>query len=418
MNEEYFDKLARLTALRGVNAQPSQTIVLNSPIEAAPLARKIARYAYEAGAREVIVNYSDAKLNHDRYLMADPDVFNECPDWKADFYNQTAEDGASYISITGNDPNLMKDINPSYRILEMRQARLKQDKYRKKIETGEAAWTIVPFAHPDWAKSVFPDLEEGQAIDALWNDIFQICRIDENDPIENWNRHHESFKKRIQKLNNCGLKSLHYTNSLGTDLIIELPEGYLFADGASIRSDGLLFFPNIPTEEVFTAPLKTGVNGRVVASMPLNVGGKLIEEFEMTFKDGKVVSFSAKEGEETLKEILNTDENSCYLGEVALVPADSPIQSLNRIFYNTLIDENASCHLALGQSYGECIENGLNLESEELEKLGMNQSAAHTDFMIGTEDLSIVGTLKNGEIVPVFENGRFSSWIDEENKDL
>ncbi len=416
MKTNYLQKLAKLAVQGGVNVQNGQTVVLNSPIEAAELARAISREAYAAGAKEVIIRYSDEQADHDRYLMADPAIFEDCPAWKAVLYNDTAENGACYIHIDGGNPSLMADINPSYPASESKAMRKKAALYRSRIDKGQAAWSIVPFAHPAWAKAVYPRLDEKAAVEQLWSDLFKVCRIDENDPLENWKKHNESFQNRKKKLNELHLKSLHYKNSLGTDLIVELPENYRFEGGSSVLDTGIRFFPNIPTEELFTAPLKTGVNGTVKASMPLSHSGTLIENISLTFKDGKVADYSASSGKDALKAILETDENSCCLGEAALVPAGSPIQSLHRIFYNTLIDENASCHLALGQSYGECIENGLTMTPDELEKLGMNQSAAHVDFMIGTDDLNITGLTADGQEVPIFVNGKYADWIDQKNQ--
>lgn len=413
MNKEYLEKLALLAVKSGVNVQPDQILVVSAPIEAAELVRLINKEAYRTGARDVIIRYSDGETERERYLHANPEVFKECPEWKAALLNDTAADGACYISITGNDPHLMQGVNPENPTNESLALRKKAVEYRRRLEQGRAAWSVIPFAHPAWARQVYPDLSEEEAVDALWDDLFAVCRIDENDPTENWKKHHQSFQNRKNKINSLNLKKLHYKNSLGTDLEVELPENYRFEGGASLQDTGTVFFPNIPTEEIFGAPYKTGVNGIVYASMPLNHGGNLVEDFWFEFKDGKVVNYGAGKGEEILRSILESDPNAVYLGEAALVPAGSPIQQLNRIFYNTLLDENASCHFALGQSYGECIENGLNMEPEELEKLGMNQSPVHVDFMVGTPDLSIIGTDHDGKEIPIFTDGKFAFWFEE-----
>lgn len=415
MNQKYLRKLARLAVRSGVNVQPGQLVVVNAPIEAAALARMINEEAYLAGAKDVMIRWHDDHSDHERYLHADPEAVSVCPDWKADMLNESAKDGACYIHIDGEDPMLMADIDPTLAVAARKSQNEKAKDYRHAIDKGIATWTIVPFAHPDWARKVYPDLPEEEAVEALWEDLFAVSRINEEDPEENWNRHHESFLNRLDKLNRLNLKSLHFRNSLGTDLIVELPETYRFEGGASTQSQtGRSFFPNIPTEEIFAAPFKTGVNGRVYTSMPLNHNGKLIDGFWLEFRDGKVTDFDAKEGRESLQAILEADEGSSYLGEAALVPAGSPINARNRIFYNTLIDENASCHLALGQSYAECVENGLNLSDEELKALGMNESAMHVDFMIGTDDLEIIGTDRSGKEIPIFEDGKFAPWIEQE----
>ena len=230
----------------------------------------------------------------------------------------------------------------------------------------------------------------------------------QEDPIKAWNEHRHSFERRVGILNEKKIKSLHYTNGLGTDLTIELNPDYLFAGGGSQTTDGVYSFPNIPTEEIFTSPYYLGVNGIVYSSMPLNYNGQIIDEFSMTFENGRIVNYDAKVGYDTLKSIIETDEGSHYLGEVALVPYDSPIRQMNILFYNTLFDENAACHLAVGKGFGECIENGLSYNKEQLKEKGINDSLTHVDFMIGTKDLSIVAKLQDGQEFVIFENGNYA----------
>ena len=239
-------------------------------------------------------------------------------------------------------------------------------------------------------------------------DRFKIVRVDSQDPVKAWEEHKNTLKKNMDFLNSKRFKSLHYTNSLGTDLIIQLPEKHLWAGGAEFTQDGTEFIANMPTEEIFSMPKKTGVNGKVVSSMPLNYGGNLINNFSLTFKDGKVVDFSAEEGYETLKNLLDTDEGAKYLGEVALVPYNSPISNSNIIFFNTLYDENASCHLAFGKAYSLCIKDGEKMSEEELLKEGANDSLTHVDFMIGTKDLQITGTTYDNEKFDIFVNGNWA----------
>lgn len=413
MNKDYLEKLALLAVRKGVNVQPGQTVVLSAGIEAADLARLVVKEAYKAGAREVIVNWYDDETDHETYLNADEEIFKTAPAWKVRQVEDTAAEDACYIRIIGSDPDLLKDVDPNRvqsRNLAMNKA---TPTYRSKLNNGTLAWTIVAAPTKAWAKKVFPDLSEEEAVEALWKDIFHVSRVDDNDAVENWNKHENEIRTIVEKLNKADLKKLHYTSENGTDLWVELPEGYKFEGGNSTLQNGLTIDCNIPTEEVFTAPSKYGVNGTLNASMPLNHNGILIDDFGFEFKDGKVTDFHAGKGKEALELLLNADEGSSYLGEVALVPFDSPIRDLDRIFFNTLIDENAACHFALGQSYAETIENGQNLSKDELLEKGMNQSDIHVDFMVGTRDLKIDGFDGNGNRIPVFENGNFSTWFDD-----
>lgn len=413
MNQEYLNKLARLAVVKGVNVQPGQLVVVNADLEARELARQVCREAYAAGASEVIMNYSDEVCALQTYLHADPAEFDHAPYGKAVQLNTAAEKGAAFIHIISDDPDLFAQVDPSRPAARHKALRKEAAIYRNGLDTGKNAWTIIAAASPAWAKKVYPDLGEEDAVEALWNDIFTVSRIDDNDPEENWKQHDASFQHRLEKLNTTPFRQFHYTSSNGTDLRVDLNKGTIFEGGSSLLADGTRVFCNIPTEEIFTAPRKEGVNGTLHAVMPLSLDGKLIEDFSFEFKDGKVVDFKAGKGYDTLKVQLDMDEGARYLGEMALVPYDSPIRRLNRIFYNTLIDENASCHFALGQSYQETIEGGLSMSKDELLAHGMNQSDIHIDFMVGAPDLHIDGILDDGTVIPVFENGSFSSWFDD-----
>ena len=408
------EKLACLVVRSGLHVKKGQLVVVNAHIEAVDFTRAVVKEAYEAGAKEVIVRYNDEIVAHERFLHADDSCFECVRECDALFYNETAQEGACYLSIIGANPDLMKDIDPWRISNSSKLLRQKTMEYRNRLDTMKAQWCVVPVPSKAWAKKVFPELDEKDAMLALWNAIFYMCQIDERDPVDVWNGRKVSFAKKVQFLNGLDLKSLHYRNGLGTDLVVELCEGYRFEGGESalLDEEGTEYFANIPTEEVFSAPKRTGVNGRLVASMPLIYGGNRIEDFWFEFKNGKVVDFDAKMGKEVLKNILDTDDGSAYLGEVALVPAGSPIQSLNRIFYNTLIDENASCHFALGKAYNECIEGGLYMDDEQLLEHGLNVSFVHVDFMVGTNDLSIVGLTTSGEQIPIFVDGKWTSMFD------
>jgi aminopeptidase len=412
MNRAYLEKLADLTVKGGVNVQKGQLVVLQANVESAEFARLVTKKAYEAGAGQVIVKYSDEICDHESYLHGDSDKVFDVMDYEALFFNETARKGACYIRLSGGNPNLMADVPAVLMTGKARTLRQKSQEYRKKIDDSIAAWTIVPSAEPAWAKQVYPDLDEEEAMEKLWQDIFEICRIDENDPMDNWAKHKASFEKKMDVINNMHLKSVHYKNSLGTDLEVQLPEGYIFTGGGTPKKDGVYFFPNIPTEELFAAPYKTGVNGKLYAAMPLVYNGAIVEDFWFEFKDGKVVDFDAKKGKSVLESILNNDEGSRYLGEIALVPYGSPISAKQRLFYKTLIDENASCHFALGASYPETVENGLEMNEEERLAHGLNQSLTHVDFMVGTKDLSIIGKDAQGNNIVIFEDGKYTPEFD------
>jgi len=274
--------------------------------------------------------------------------------------------------------------------------------------SNKNTWCVVSIPTAAWSKKVFPHLSVEDSIEKLWNVIFKTVRVDTENPIVSWEEHKANLKRRMDILNSLALKSLHYQNSLGTDLNIELPENHIWLGGSEFTPEGIEFIANMPTEEVFTLPKKTGVNGKVVSSMPLNYNGNLIENFSMTFKAGKIVDFGAEKGYETLKAIIETDEGSHFLGEVALVPYDSPISNSKILFYNTLFDENASCHLALGKAYPVCMKNSEKITHDEFSVLGINESLVHVDFMIGTSDLKILGMTSDGKEIPIFRNGNFA----------
>lgn len=412
MNQKYLEKLAKLAVRAGVNVQKGQTLIVNASVDAAPLARLITAEAYQAGAREVIVNFSDDAITRQMYLYGDEEIFTEAPAWKTELLNDAARKGAAIISIVDEDPDGFAGIDPARMTARKRAQQNAAPAYRNGMMNGTIPWCVIAAASPAWAGKVYPDLPAEEAVEALWNDIFAVSRIDDNDPLENWEKHNASFQKRISRLNDCRLKKLHYTNAAGTDLWVELPENYLFAGGGQYVSNGAFTFPNIPTEEVFSAPKKDGVNGVVRSTMPLNLNGNLVKDIRFTFKDGKIVDFDASSGRDLLEQQIDMDEGARYLGEIALVPYGSPIQKLGRVFYNTLIDENASCHFAFGSSYPECIPGGQNMTEEELLAHGLNQSHNHVDFMVGSDDLTITGYTEDGREIPVFVNGRFTEEFD------
>ncbi|MFR7592909.1 MAG: aminopeptidase [Longibaculum sp.] len=401
-------KYAELLVKQGVNLQKGQELIVEASIECYELAREITAQAYAVGTKDVIVYYSDEKISRMRFENCDVEHFETVPQYLIELRNQYALKNAALISITSSDPEAMKGIDPMKIQTWSKAVRVACKPFYDGMDLGINRWCIAGAPSVAWANKVFPDMSDSEAVKALWQAIFKVTRCDSENPVETWNEHRRSFEKRIQVLNEKKIQSLHYTNSLGTDLTIGMNKDYVFAGGGGYTTDGIYSFPNIPTEEIFTSPNRNQVNGVVYSAMPLNYNGNLIDEFSMTFENGRIVDYSAKEGYEVLKSIIETDEGSHYLGEVALIPYDSPIRNLGILFYNTLFDENASCHLAIGKGFGECIKDGLSMTKEQLFEKGINDSLTHIDFMIGTKDLSIVATLEDGEEFVVFKDGNFA----------
>jgi aminopeptidase len=408
MDNKMLEKYARLIVKTGVNIQKGQTLVINSPIECAFFTRLIAQCAYEEGARDVVVSWKDELLSKIKFLQAPEEVFDEFPEWQKEFYLSYVRQGAAFVSIAASDPELLKDVNPGRLVKVQKASNTALKEHRERLMSNKNSWCVVSIPTKSWAKKVFSDLSEEEAVAKLWDAIIKTVRVDTPDPVAAWEEHKQNLKNSAKFLNTNQFKYLQYKNSKGTDLKIELPANHIWLGGSEYTPEGLEFLANMPTEEVFTLPKKTGVNGTVMSSKPLNYNGNVIDEFSLTFKDGKIVDFTAKQGYEILKGLIETDEGSCYLGEVALVPFNSPISNSNILYFNTLFDENASCHLAIGKAYPVCIKDGENMDQEQLSALGVNDSLTHVDFMIGTNDLEIIGTTAAGKEIPVFKNGDFA----------
>ncbi len=402
------EKYAKLAVKKGVNLQKDQVLLVNSPIECVDFARAIAKVGYEEGAKEVVVHYGDQTIQRLKLEHATIDTLKNVPNWVSESYNSYAREGCCVISISASDPDAYKGI-PMEKISEFQKSRqLALKEYYNYSMSNKIRWTVVSVPTEAWASKVFKNSNSKEAVDKLWDVIFDVVRLNNDDPIKAWDEHNANINKNLDFLNNHKFKKLHYKNSQGTDLTIELPEDHIWLGGAEKCNSGIEFNANMPTEEVFTLPKRNGVNGTVTSSKPLSYGGNLINNFSLTFKDGKVVDFEAEEGYDALKELLESDEGSKYLGEVALVPYDSPISNSNIIFYNTLFDENAACHLAFGRAYPTCIVNGDSLTSEELLDKGANDSIIHVDFMIGTKDLDITGYTSEDKEIKIFTNGNWA----------
>lgn len=403
------ESYARLLVRVGINLQKDQTLVIASPIDCAEFARVAQVEAYRAGAREVIMRWTDEKSLKTTYDMAPDAIFDEFPAWQKAFFNDYADLGAAFLSIAASDPELMKDVDPK-RISRLSKARSTAlERFRMLQMSNKNVWCVASVPTVAWARKVFPGKGEKEAVEALWSAIYKTVRVDQADPVQAWRDHQAALDVRLAFLNGHRFSSLRYRNGLGTDLTIALPKGHVWWGGGDrYEEGGYVFVPNMPTEEVFTMPHKDGANGKIVASMPLNYNGNLIEDFWFRLKDGLVVDYGAGKGADTLKELLDTDEGARRLGEVALVPFDSPISNLGILFYNTLFDENASCHFALGKAYPTCLEGGTDMDAAALKAAGVNDSLTHVDFMVGSADLEITGIKADGAEVTVFKNGNFA----------
>ncbi len=409
MNAKYLENYAELVVKFGVNIQKGQLLVINSPIECADFARLIASKAYENGAKDVYANWKDELFGKMRLEKAPEEALEECPDWQKAFYMENAERGAAFVSIAASDPELLKDVDPMRIVKSQKTINRALTSYRERIMKNENAWCVVSVPTVAWAQKVFPNCTEVEAVEKLWDAIFITVKADREDVLQAWQEHKQSFSKRLKLLNEYKFNKLHYKNSLGTDLTIGLPPEHIWLAAAEKTTSGVDFIANIPTEELFTLPDKVQVDGTVYSSKPLNYNGNIIDGFKLVFKAGKVVEYDAKCGKEVLKHLLETDDGAAYLGEVALVPHDSPISNTNILFYNTLFDENASCHLAFGKAYPSCLQGGgQDKTKEELSAMGVNDSLIHVDFMIGTHDLKIVGECADGSTVVVFQDGNFT----------
>ena len=405
--EDYIEKYVELILKVGLKIKDGDKLVVRCPIEARDFAVECTRKAYELGTGEVVVDYRDQLISRLKYENESLDVLTDIPKHKVDKENYYMEKKAKYLSVTGSDPDAFKGVDAE-KLFKSNLANSKALRdFSAKMMANYVSWIVVGASIPSWATKVFPDLEEGEAVRRLWFEIFNSVRLFEEDPIKALENHVDNLNRYSKFLNEAKFEKLIYKSQKGTDLEVGLPKGYIFAGAGDVNSDGEEFIANMPSEEVFSAPRLDGVNGKVYSTLPLNYNGNLIEDFYLVFKDGEVVDYDAKAGKEYLKNILDTDEGAKRLGEVALVSYNTPISMRKVLFYNTLYDENASCHFALGKSYPTCLEGGEKLSIEELKERGMNDSLTHVDFMVGDETTEIIGVKENGDQVQIFKEGNF-----------
>lgn len=398
---------AKLVVEVGINVQEGQPVVIRTPIEGAEFAREMTRCAYEVGAKKVYVEFSDEQIGKMTYQYASEETLGEFPVWETAKYEGLVDQNAAFISISASNPDLLKDIPASKIAIAQKAAGKGLVKFRKATSNSEICWCVVSIPTAAWSQKVFPGCSKEEAVAKLWEKIFEATRMDEVNPVQSWKDHTDRLAEKCKFLNEKKIKSLHYT-APGTDLTVELPKGHRWEGGGEYSTKGTYFVANMPTEEVFTMPHKYGVNGTLKATKPLVFGGNLIDDFAFEFKDGKIVNFEAAQGKEILQKLIETDEGACYLGEVAIVPNSSPVSKTGTLFYNTLFDENASCHFAVGSSYPTNIEGGVKMSDEELEAHGANTSLTHNDFMVGSDKLCIRATTEDGEQFDVLKNGEWA----------
>ncbi|NYV27220.1 aminopeptidase [Streptobacillus felis] len=407
---EFIEKLKKYaeTVIKiGANVQKDQLVVIRALTENREFVYLLSEEAYKVGASDVQVIWRDDVLARQKYKYASKETLEEVKSYIVDQYDDCVKNNAVFISIVGSDPNNLEGLDQEKIKAGTMAVSKSMTGLRKALMSDENSWVVIGAATKAWSKIVFPELNAEEAVSKLWETIFYTMRID-GDAVGNWEKHIENLSSKAKYLNDMKFKYLKYTSEKGTNLTIELPKGHIWTSGKSLNSKCVEFTANMPTEEVFTLPHKDGVNGVVYSTKPLNYSGNLIDEFKLVFEKGKVVDYSAKKGESVLKSLLETDEGALSLGEVALVPFDSPISNTNIMFSETLFDENASCHLALGRAYPTCIEGGTTMNEEESLRAGVNNSLVHEDFMIGDASLNIVGITEYGKEIPVFINGNWA----------
>ena len=405
--DKKLDKYAEVVVKIGVSIQEGQSLLISAPIETAEFTRKVVKHAYNSGAKRVIVEWNDSQTSRLHIEKASEETLKEIPQWEIDKLKHLAENHDALLSIAGSDPKAFEGVDPSRLTMRSKAAGEKLYFFQVAQLSGDMHWAIVGAPTKAWAKTVFPELLEEEALEKLWEAVLKTVRIDQEDPVAAWEVHGKNLKEKMDYLNEKHFKTLHYSSPL-TNLSIDLHPDHIWIGGGHHSTFGTNYIPNMPTEEVFTAPHKDGVNGTVVSTKPLSAMGNMIENFSITFEKGRVVDFKAEKGYEALKQLIEMDEGMKHLGEAALVPYDSPISNSGIIFNNTLYDENASCHLALGAAIAMNIDGVKGLSKEEQLAKGINQSVGHIDFMIGSTDLDIDGETYDGKRAPPFRKGNWA----------
>lgn len=408
MNTELLRKYAKLTVCTGVNVQKGQPVIVNASVDQKEFVKYIVEEAYKAGASWVTVNWSMQEVTRLAYTYETLETLSEVKKWQKEKMKSYITDLPCMIHVLSDDPDGLKGVDQD-KVQTARQNTSKVLKrYRDAID-NKYQWTIVAAPSVAWAKKVFPDLSDTDAVERLWDEILKAVRISEtNDPVADWAKHNAFLREKCDKLNEYKFSKIHYSASNGTDLTVGLIDGALWCGGDEESAMGNWFNANMPTEEVFISPKAKEAEGVVYSSKPLAYQGEVIDEFHIVFKNGKAVECHAKRGEELLKKMISMDKGACMLGECALVPYYSPISNSGILFYETLFDENASCHLALGAGYDNVLPDYDSLGKKGCREKGINDSMIHVDFMIGTKDLSVVGITADNREIEIFKNG---NWV-------
>lgn len=404
--EDKLDRLAQVAVHSGLGLAPGQQLVMTATLDAVPLVRRITEHAYRAGATLVTTLLSDEETALLRYRNAPDASFDCAPAWLYDGMAAAFRSGAARLAVAGSNPSLLSKEDPQK---VSRANRATSKAYRPALELitrHEINWTIVACATPAWAAAVFPGVPQDEAMGRLWDAIFAASRADRSDPVAAWKEHDAKLHERAARLNNKRYSTLHFRGP-GTDLRVGLSDGHLWLGGGTTAGNGRYCIPNMPTEEVFTTPHKDRVDGHVTSTKPLSHQGTMIDEISVRFQGGKIIEAHAAKGEQVLQRMIETDDGARRLGEVSLVPQSSPIASSGLLFNNTLFDENAACHIALGQSYSNCLEGGDKASPEELAARGANESLIHVDWMIGSGHIDVDGIAADGRAEPVMRQGEW-----------
>ncbi len=407
LTNKQMEKFAELAVRVGANMQKDQEVVIRCDVQCADFAHLIAQKAYEFGAKFVHMEWLDEKLDRINMLNASKEALSDIPNYRTALWNYFIERKCCLISISAGDPNKYKGCDADKLSAYEIAFNIARNAFRQATMSNYLRWTIVSIPTPAWAQQIFPDDTAEAATDKLWNAIGHIMRLDQDDPTAAWRKHINTLVSRAEYMTKHNFEYIRMKNAAGTDLSVGLATDHVWIAAEEEGQDGIRFTANMPTEEVFTAPHNRKINGKVVNALPLVNNGNVIDNFSITFKDGKVTDFTAETGYEALKGLLESDEGVLSLGEIALIGKKSPIAESRILFYNTLFDENASCHLAFGASYPTTVKNGNNMTAEQLAQHGMNQSIQHVDFMVGTKDIDIDGIGYDGKVTPLFRNGEW-----------
>ena len=406
--DKKLQQYARLIVKQGVNLSAGEFLAVAAPVTAADLVREVARVAYAEGCRKVMVLWNDQTLTRLAYEHQSEQELTTIPAYQIGSRDYILDNEGAYVNILSENPHLLDGIPAELVAKAGRASSVALKRFRESTNTNVTRWCLVAYPSPEWAKTMFPRLGEEEGVEKMWQYMHKTLRLDTPDPLAAWKEHENNLKRRSEYLNNAHIKTFHYQNSLGTDFTVGMPKGYKFTGAVEKSAKGVFFTANMPTEEVFCSPHRMTAEGTLVSALPLIHSGKIIENFSITFKKGRIESYRAERGEDVLKGIIETDEGSHYLGEIALVGYNSPIQNLKTLFYNTLFDENASCHFAIGRGFPVCLEGGAGMTREQLTAAGVNDSLEHVDFMVGTKDLSITALTEDGQTLTIFENG---DWV-------